>query len=308
MLNKKLITGLCAGLLAMLSTAANAGPINPTSPDCGTTCVINMSPGPVMTGQVDTFAIYYGDFSNANAGQSSTVQNVVGNWLGSMNGTDYLNIASVYHGTNGTASTDVTYNGAYSVGTYLGTSLSDAQILQIVQDAKSSNNLPTVSNAVYFVFTAPGISEEEDGSACGWHNGDSSTNTKYAWIGPALGCDFLGGNVSGNLTANEITETGSHELMESLTDPFPNAAFTDPNYGEVGDMCENSNFNGNLNGQHFDLQAIWTLSNNAQNGVCSEGFRSDPPANVPEPSNIALLLGGLAAMALIAQRGKKSIL
>jgi hypothetical protein len=294
-------------LLAVLCSTAHAGPINPTAPDCGTSCVVNMSPGPVLTGHVDTFAIYYGDFSGANAGQSTTVQDVVGDWLNSMNGSDYLNIASVYNGTNGQASTNVTYNGAYDVGNYLGNSLSDDQILQIVQDAKGGSHLPTVDNAIYFVFTAPGIAEQEDSMACGWHNGDASTNTKFAWIGPALGCDFLGGNVSGNLTANEITETGSHELMEALTDPFPNAAFTDNTYGEVGDMCVTSNFNGNLNGHHFDLQSIWTLTNNAQHGVCSQGYKADP-VDLPEPSNTALLFGGLGVMAVVARRRKNSLL
>lgn len=302
MLNRRKALVFCASLLMMLSSLARAGVINPTSPDCGTSCVINMSPGPVMSGHVDTFAIYYGDFSAANAGQSNTVQNVVGNWLGSMNGSDYLNIASLYNGSNGRASTSLSYNGAYEVGNYLGNFLSDTQILQIVRDAQASNNLPTVASALYFVFTAPDIRQQEDTVACGWHDGDVSTDTKYSWVSPALGCDILGVNVSGNLAANSLTETGSHELMEALTDPFPNAAFTDSTYGEVGDMCVGSNFDGNLNGQHFDLQSIWTPTNNAQQGVCSQGYRAD----VPEPPSVMLLGAGLAFAAL-ARRARKSI-
>lgn len=125
----------CAGI-------AQAGVINPTPPDGGITVNMTANGGPVMAGAVDTFAIYYGDFTTANTGHPITAQQVVANWLGDMNGTDYLNIDSTYTGgSNGTASTDVTYNGSYQVPTnYLGNSLTDAQILQIVQDAKSGPN------------------------------------------------------------------------------------------------------------------------------------------------------------------------
>jgi hypothetical protein len=286
--------------VVMLASAgvAHAGPIGTTPANCN--CAINMQEngGPVMTGSVDTFAIYYGDFTSANAGNPITAQQVVANWLSDINGTSYLNIDSTYTGApNGVASTDVTYNGSYQVPTnYLGDNLSDANILQIVQDAKSSNQLAAVANGIYFVFTAPGIGQQEDSMACGWHNGDSGTNTVYSWVGPALGCDFLGGNVSGNPVANEFTETGSHELFESLTDPFPNSGYTDPVQGEIGDVCTSSNFNGNLNGSHFDLQAIWALdASNPNGGACAQGFVSSETA-APEPTSGVLMLSSIAAL------------
>jgi hypothetical protein len=291
---------LTLGLILVSTAVAHAGPINPTPADCN--CAINMmeNGGPVMTGMVETFAIFYGDFTSANSGEPITAQQVVANWLSNMNGTNYLNITSVYTGApNGPVSTDVTYNGSYEETDYLGTSLTDAQILQVVQDAKGGGHLPSVANAVYFVFTAPGISQQQDSQACGWHDGDSSTNTIYSWVGPNLLCDFLGGNVSGNPVGNELTETGSHELFESLTDPFPNSAYSDPIYFEVGDVCTSSNFNGDLNGSHFDLQAIWVLvPSNPNGGVCAQGFISQVAA--PEPGSGVLMLSGFAA--LVGQR------
>lgn len=209
---------------------------------------------------------------------------------------------------NGTVSTNVTFNGSYNVPVnYLGTSLSDADILRLVQDAKTSSALPSVSNAIYFVFTAPGISEAQDSSACGWHSGDRATSTVYAWVGPDTGCDFLAtptspvGSVSGSPVGDEVTETGSHELFESLTDPFPSTGFNDndPTHGEIGDVCTTSNFAGNLNGVQVDLQAIWTLSPNgsATGGACSQGVTFSQVTSSPEPASGTIVLAGCAALA-----------
>jgi hypothetical protein len=297
LLSRFLVASLSLATILAATGTAHAGLIGTTPANCN--CAINMQEngGPVMTGHVDTFAIYYGDFATANSTYPVAAQQVVSNWLGNMAGTDYMNIAATYTGApNGPVSTDVSYNGEYDVATdYLGTSLSDANILQIVQDAESSNALPTVSNAIYFVFTAPEIGQQEAGGACGWHDGDASSNTVYSWVGPALGCDYVGG-VSGNGIADEFTETGSHELFEALTDPFPNSAYNDQNYGEVGDVCTNSNFVGNLHGVNVDLQSIWGLdASNPNGGACAQGFNASAK-DVPEPATGALFLIGCTAL------------
>lgn len=310
----RLILATTFALLAKVG-GASATLINPTPADGGITVDMTENGGPVMTGQVDTFAIFYGDFTTANAGAPITAQQATTNWLSNMNNTDYLNIASTYtNAPNGTVSTNVTFNGSVNVSNFLGNSLTDANILAIAQQAKAGTlpggtQLPAlgVNNAIYFVFTAPGIAEQQDSSACGWHNGDTASDTIYSWVGPALNCDFLGGNVSGNLVANEFTETGSHEFFESLTDPFPNTAYTDnaPGHGEVGDVCVSSNFNGNLNGENFDLQAIWTLVPNGSptGGSCSEGVTRETA--VPEPAALPLFATGLGALGLLRWRRKR---
>jgi hypothetical protein len=291
---------------------AHAGLINPTPANAGLP-PINMTEngGPVMTGAVQTFAIYYGNFAPSDAGHPITSQQVVANWLSALNGTTYLNIASTFTGApNGTVSTDVTYGGAYDVPTnYLGNNLSNANILQIVHDAESSSALPTNSNAVYFVFTAPGISQQQDATACGWHGGNLATHTIYSWVGPALGCDFLGG-ISGSPVGDEFTETGSHELFESLTDPYPNSAYTDltPGTGEVGDVCTNSNFSVNLNGDQADLQSIWTLVPNGSptGGSCSLGVTFSTTGGTPEPTTPLLIGSGLLAAGIAARKRRKN--
>src|SRR6185437_4696192 len=113
-----------SGTLAF-TPAAQAGPIGTSAPNCNCSIDMEENGGPVMTGAVETFAIYYGDFAPANTGYSITAQQVVSNWLSDLNGTSYLNIASTYTGApNGPVSTDVTFSGSYQVSTdYLGTNL-----------------------------------------------------------------------------------------------------------------------------------------------------------------------------------------
>lgn len=73
---------------------ARAALINSTPADGGITVTMTQNGGNVMTGHVQTFAIYYGDFTSANAGNPKTVQQVVQNWLTNFAGTTYANIAS----------------------------------------------------------------------------------------------------------------------------------------------------------------------------------------------------------------------
>jgi hypothetical protein len=291
--------------LAVAAMAAGTGIVHagevlitPTAADGGITVNMTQNGGNVMAGATQAFGIFYGNFAPSDSGQPITSQKVVENWLNAMLGTSYMNIALTFTGApNGTVSNDLTYGGSYDVGAYLGTSLTDAQILQIVQDAKSGSHLPTNSNGIYFVFTAPGISQQEDASACAWHNGDAGTHTVYSWVGPALGCDYLGG-VSGSPVGDEFTESGSHELFESLTDPYPTSAWNDntPGHGEVGDVCVNSNFKNNLNGDQVDVQSIWTLvpPGSPTGGRCSQGVVFSQSA--PEPSGGGLFLAGCALL------------
>ena len=284
---------LCLGLTlgAILTNAQTTQAdsiVGPTNPDCN--CLVNVTShgGPVLSGNVDIFGIFYGDFTSANSGFSITAQQVVHNWISSMNGTDYVNIASTYG-----ASTDLTYGGEYDESAYLGTSITDAQVLTIVQDAETGHHLPTESNALYLVFTAPNVTEQSQSVDCGWHN-HLGASTIYSWVGPALGCDFLGGNVSGNPIGNEFTETGSHELFESLTDPQFNAYYAGNTGAEVGDVCTNSNSSIDLNGTNYDLQSIWVRDASfAKGGACAKGYQL---TTTPEPASGTLLLVGCAVL------------
>lgn len=257
-----------------------------------------------MTGNNSVYYIWYGDFW-----QTNSATQILANFAHDLNGTDYLNIAHWYADGQGNRVQDsLNYGGAVQDTDYLGDNLTNANVQQIVQDSISSNALPSDSNAVYFVMTAPGIREEEDTLACGWHS--NYGNIKYSWVSPALGCDFLGG-VSGNGYADSLTETMSHELMESLTDPevgTGNLGWYDNNHGdpnngtgEIGDSCVQTNFAANLNGHNYDVQSIFARDTHyAAGGYCASA--NPVGSDVPEPGSLALL--GLGMFGLLMRRRK----
>src|ERR1700730_15854836 len=114
----RLILEAFAAILAS-GGVAQATLINPTSANGGITVNMTENGGPVISRHVDTFAIFYGDFTGANTGYPVTAQQVTDQWLSDMNGTTYLNIDSTYTGApNGTASTNVTFNGAANVSNF----------------------------------------------------------------------------------------------------------------------------------------------------------------------------------------------
>lgn len=296
-----------SGLLlsAALTSPAAAGPVFFATPDCGASCTVDMTyyGGPVMTGTTNVYVIWYG-------WGADSAKAILPDFFSSLTGSSYMDIALAYDDGHGNhVSNDIHYGGAIDRAADLGSNLSDAQIYQIVQDAQTSHALPTDSNAVYFVYTAPGIREQSDTSACGWHS--NVGDTKYAWVSPNPGCDFLPGSVTGNDYADSLTETTSHELFEALTDPYVGDAFQygpplgwyDTNYGENGDMCVLSNLAADLNGKQFDVQSIWVRDpNNAQHGFCASGFNKDKA--LPEPSSISLALLTLGVLPWLRRRAR----
>src|ERR1700751_3754201 len=76
-----------------------------------------------------------------------------------------------YGDTTGNVSGLVNYVTSTADTGSLGTSLSDSSISTLVSNALRSNSLPTDSNGVYFVLTAPGVKETSGflSQYCGWH-------------------------------------------------------------------------------------------------------------------------------------------
>jgi hypothetical protein len=289
-------------MLLAIHPSAHAGPVFFSTPDCGSSCPTDLEyyGGPVMTGQVNVYVIWYGNWG------SNSAQTILPSFFSSWANTSYGNIAMAYGtGAGGNVSTQVTFGGATNTTDYLGDNLSDANVQQIVANAQSSNQLPLDTNGVYFVYTAPGIREEFDNVACGYHS--NFGDTKYSWVTSATGCDFLSdgtSTVSGNLRADSLTETSSHELYEALTDPYVNdapglaspLAWYDANYGEVGDNCVLSNLATNMHGRQFDVQSIFVKdTSNPQGGFCASGY-------VPLPSSWTLMLPAFAALYLQRRR------
>ena len=131
---------------------------------------INYHGGPVMIGTVDIYYIWYGNWGSNTRDDDPARLHLAPRRIA------YENINTTYYNGSGThVSGAISYKGAYSTSAYLGTSLSDAQILQVVSDALSGNHLPNDTNAIYFVLTSKDVNASSGFCTqyCGWHTSGS---------------------------------------------------------------------------------------------------------------------------------------
>lgn len=202
---------------------------------------ITLHTGGVITGTVNIYYIWYGNWN-------STTQGILTNFGSSIGGSPYFGINKTYFDhSNVHVSGAVSYagftNDAYSQGP-ASTSLSDAQILNVVNAAITSGRLPKDTNAVYFVLTSSDVHKSGFGTSyCGWHSNASigGSDIKYSFVGdPSVqypaNCGQQATGPNGSSGADAMASIIAHELEEATTDPDLNAWY-DSRGAENGDKC-----------------------------------------------------------------------
>jgi hypothetical protein len=219
-----------------------AGPMaDPVQPDSGLSLAYK---GGKVMGATKVNLLWYGTWS----GSSSTVQ-IVEDFVQHLGGSPYFNINTGYSDTaGGRVKNQVTFGGSVFLGHFLGDTLSDANIEDVVQFAIANNFVAADPNAVYFVITSQDVDETSGYCTdfCGWHNHGSiaGTDIKFSFIGSGERCPFacewgatgfMGPN--GNAEADTMVSVIAHELEEAATDPDLDAWINNGSPGENGDMC-----------------------------------------------------------------------
>jgi hypothetical protein len=243
--------------------------------------------GPVMQGTVNVYYIWYGDWT-----KDPGANQILTNWGNSIGGSPYENINTTYGDTTGNVSGAIALSlkSTSMPSTTFGTSLSDSSIASIVSKALSTGALPTDSNGVYFVLTAPYIAETSGflSQYCGWHTygNINGANIKYAFVGNAaasLGsCAWqTSSSPNGDPAADAMVSVMAHELEETASDPNLNAWY-DSSGAENADKCAwtfgttygssgGSLANMNLGGHDYLIQQNWV---NASGGSCALSYSS----------------------------------
>jgi hypothetical protein len=130
-------------------------------------------------------------------------------------------------------------SGAARATPALGTTVTDGEIQQMMQQEILAGNVPQpTANSLYFVYVPPGVKVVMGGSSscvqfCGYH--DQINRKIFYAVMPypdCLGC-------TGSLSAfDALTSTSSHELSEAITDAIPGEGWYDwGNNMEIGDLC-----------------------------------------------------------------------
>jgi hypothetical protein len=248
----------------------------------GGTAGISYHGGPVMTGTVNIYYIWYGNW----AGNTATT--ILPDFISHLGGSGYEHINSTYYDGTGTHVTGAlnyagSYTDSYSQGA---TNLTDAQIASVVSSAITGGHLPLDGNAVYMVLTSADVTKGGFCSQyCGWHTHQTVSNVdvKYAFVGNAdqcpSACAAQTTSPNGNSGADAMASIIAHESEEAISDPDLNAWY-DRRGNENADKCawtfgtpttlsSGAQVNITLGSRQYLIQQNWV---NSGAGYCAMSF------------------------------------
>jgi hypothetical protein len=223
------------------SPAAASGPPGTVCSGCGST--FTSHGGPVQHNP-QAFAIFWGSTYNA------TTRSDVNSLMGSLRGSAYNNILTLYGDSSSLVNNDVVLAGSYTDPTPPAGTVDSTTIGAEIAKVRQINGWGNSGDAQFMVFTPSGAGIANPFSPkafCGYHSttSDPVTGATYIfslmpWLGDqpfsGWGClNFAGGNV-----ALSITTVASHEYAEAATDPFPLTGWNSPASGgpwEIADIC-----------------------------------------------------------------------
>jgi hypothetical protein len=250
---------------------------------------INYHTGPVMLGTTNVYYIWYGNWSG------NTAPAILTDFAANIGGSSYFNINTSYYNGAGThVSNSVAYQGGVTNNYSNGSSLTDANIRDIVAAAingtdplHTSGTLPLDPNGVYFVLTSADVTASSGFCTqyCGWHThaSISGMDIKYSFVGNPDRCpsscaaQSIGPN--GNAGADGMASIIAHELEEAVTDPDLNAWYDKRGYenadkcawkfGSAGTLSSGAKYNMTLGSRQYLIQQNWV---NASGGYCALSF------------------------------------
>lgn len=218
---------------ARIVTTGKLARVAPTATGYG----ISYHGGAVMAGPVNVYLIWYG-WPVVNPAVP-----IVEEMLRGFSGSPYMQILTTYSTSAVTISPLIGSVSSTFEPAAFGVNLTDALIYKILAASIKKRGIAD-PNGVYFVLTAPAVSEPGFCSSfCGWHSAStvSATRIKYAFVGdPSLKCPGACGAVNpspnGNPGADAMALTVAHELVEAITDPELTAWYDSRGY-ENADKC-----------------------------------------------------------------------
>ena len=205
-----------------------------------TTAITNHG-GPVITGTIGIYIIWYGNWNQTNGSDNATGKQIVRDFCNNIGNSPYFNINQSYTGVTGS----VLFRGET---TDSGTSkrLTDNNIQTIVKNSITSGRLPYDANGVYFLLTSSDVTASSGFCTqyCGWHTYANATSTlgkiRYSFVGNAnrclTSCAAQSTSPNGNPGVDGMLSVLAHELEEAASDPDLNAWY-DSAGAENADKC-----------------------------------------------------------------------
>ena len=205
--------------------------------------------GPLISTPV-IYYIWYGNWNQAGTSNTAAGQKILQDFARTIGGSSHYAINTSYSTNGYTITSNVLFGGETTVGYTKGTSLSDAQIQQVVFEAinHTNGNLPYDASGVYFVLTSSDVTASSGFCTqyCGWHTSAASTfggRVRYSFVGNAArcisSCAAQATGPNGNGGVDGMVSIITHELEESATDADPGSApgWYDRRGAENADKC-----------------------------------------------------------------------
>mmetsp|Transcript_15407 Transcript_15407/g.21079 ORF Transcript_15407/g.21079 Transcript_15407/m.21079 type:complete len:347 (-) Transcript_15407:111-1151(-) len=209
---------------------------------------------PVMLGTVKLYNLFMGDF---NSPISNTTRYLMNYLAANIGGSDKYSVVTAFFQIDPITkiktymSNSVQFKGSMNIPTFK-TILTDTDIVMTLIAQFNARTIALDSNAVYAFIIRGDISIHTNGGSflsdwCGYHSAFYLTNgmiIKYMVIGdPSTAlyngptCEYLIYNTAnGNVGADSMANTYTHELIETTTD-FYNAWYFDQDGDESEDKC-----------------------------------------------------------------------
>ncbi|KAI8576268.1 hypothetical protein K450DRAFT_257482 [Umbelopsis ramanniana AG] len=258
---------------------AGLRPANVTTTPTGRASVqITYHGGPIMTGTIKVYPIFYGTWTAAQ-------KTIVNTFISGVSSSTWWNIEKTYHDNSGNYVTGpVTLGTAYADNYSQGKSLSDNSIETIVSHAISAGGLPVDANGIYAVLTAGDVSETSGfcSQYCGWHTDGtiSGKDLKYLFAGLATACpsgciapNNQKTSPNGDVAVDGMISVLAHEIVEAASDPDLNAWY-DASGQENADKCawtfgttktasNGAAYNVVVGGKDYLIQQNWNAATQA---------------------------------------------
>lgn len=245
--------------------------------------------GPVLSGDVHVYFIWYGNWTHGPKKSDSQVTSALIHELygktGGLAKSGLAQIMSTYHDRIHTASNNMYVVQSTADNYSHGKVLTDVAVRSIVTRAIQTGKLPKDSNGIYFVLSSSDVNETSGlcKNYCGWHNHASilRSDIKFSFVGNPdrcpLTCEVQADTPNGDSGADAMAAVMVHETFESITDPDLNAWY-DTRGQEIGDKCAwkwgsvdgsfgYGAYNQTFRNRNWLLQTIWE---NAAGGGCAQ--------------------------------------
>ena len=267
----------------------------------GTSTGISFHGGSVLQSGTNVVAVYWGGSTIYDGGPTPGAVgsggqdgSLVGTFLRNLGGSSYFNINSTYWDASTTHIVNsVTYDGFWANPDLPTTSsISDAQMVAMLQNAFDTKKLTYTPSTVYAIFTGPGVNLGGGFSStnlqyCAYHyHGTVNVGGSKTVLYAAMPYDYAfrtsctNGTASPNADgpADAIINTLAHEIEEATTDMLGTAWFDNRGY-ENADKCA-WNFgstypagsgvaNMKIGTKDYLIQQNWV---NAGSGGCAKSY------------------------------------